>query len=256
MITDQAGWIRTLNGNHDEFNLVLFRQPIDYPGPNRYEVLSRLEANGQYIPAVEWIGDIVTNKELSVSLDWHVVSRVLSFAPQTNSQAWVNFSLATLSEPDFAETFLSVVQNSQWSPPELCIEVSEYNQLPFEPKTVKSNLRHLISNGFDVALDDLGKGASQLETLLHWPLTWFKLTGELSEYWVEPKYKNLVLALQEFAAASDLRLVVEWVETEAQRRFLEQFDVAMQGNAVGHPILWRSSANRFGNCVLSAHFDQ
>ena len=92
--------------------------------------------------------------------------------------------------------------------------------------------------GLRIAVDDFGAGASSLGRLQQLPVQILKLDRSfLTDVPASAQASGLVRAIVDLSAALDARLVVEGVETEAQREFLVASGCPLaQGFLLGRPV--------------------
>jgi EAL domain-containing protein (putative c-di-GMP-specific phosphodiesterase class I) len=101
----------------------------------------------------------------------------------------------------------------------------------------EAQLRELAAAGLRIAVDDFGAGASSLGRLQKLPVGILKLDRSfLTDVPSSAQASGLVRAIVDLSAALDAQLVVEGVETEAQRDFLVAAGCPLaQGFLLGRP---------------------
>jgi EAL domain-containing protein (putative c-di-GMP-specific phosphodiesterase class I) len=109
-----------------------------------------------------------------------------------------------------------------------------------DPTAAAAKLQMLRDRGFGVHVDDFGTGNSSISLLLDLPLTGLKLdsrfTWQLSD--AGGTANTLSSSLAGLAHSLGLTGVAEGVETDAQRRILQQHGwVLGQGYLFGRPTL-------------------
>lgn|GEM_PF-4590954 len=229
-----------LNGQSRHSRIKLFCQRIlTNDQVDRFEILARLCLDdGQIIPASTWISQIVACPQLSVQFDWFIISQILAKRP-VNVQVWLNCLPVTLSDSAFAERFNQRVKASLWHTEQICIEVGEHADPSSDRTQLRQTLQRLAQMGYQIALDDYGKRASDVEAILSYPLDWVKLTGETLRYGESVAFSNFVETLQIYLRRQQLGLIVEWVETPEQKALLDNLRVhGLQGNLIQPPHPW------------------
>ena len=91
--------------------------------------------------------------------------------------------------------------------------------------------------GVTVSLDDFGRAYSSLNRLRELPTRWVKLDRMFLEVVPEdPAAANVLVAAIDLMRALELEFIIEGVEREEQRRFLQSLGVRIaQGYLLGRP---------------------
>ena len=219
-------------------------QPIIHPhDPSKVslEVLARWpETNGavlpsEFIPAAEEIG-------LRRQLDRWLIRIALQ-----QSKDWVNRGLVQdvninvppndLMSPDFVDDLNVLLNETNFPRDRLVVEVTEsvfIEDLEF----VNRQLDKLSKLGVKIALDDFGTGYSNLRSLVGLPLSKIKLDKSLiSDMESNHRVAMLVSTFIQWARASNLSIVAEGVETEAQAALLKALGcTSLQGFLYGQAM--------------------
>jgi diguanylate cyclase (GGDEF)-like protein/PAS domain S-box-containing protein len=119
----------------------------------------------------------------------------------------------------------------------LCFEITESGIIE-DPITALANVRGLQELGAKVALDDFGTGYSSLGQLASFPVDVVKLDRAFVAGIDDggPRNRALVSAVCSMAAALDMRLIAEGIETAAQRDQLLDLGCEVgQGYLLGRP---------------------
>lgn len=132
----------------------------------------------------------------------------------------VNLSAAQLSGPGLAGLVLELLAQHRLPGSALTLEVTEAVALTAFT-VAAAELGRLRAAGVGVCLGDYGTGWSGLARLLELPFDSLKLDRTLTGYLgSDPRIGAVVTSTAALAADLGLRLVVEGVETEEQRRIL------------------------------------
>jgi diguanylate cyclase (GGDEF)-like protein len=147
----------------------------------------------------------------------------------------INASGRSLQEPDVAEKVLAILLDEGLDPSRLVLEVTEGVMID---ETVGSRLQALREAGVRIALDDFGTGWSSLAYLRRFPVDVLKIdrsfvTGVDGGAGAEA----IAAAVLHLAAALDLDVIAEGVETPEQARVLRRLGCRLaQGYLLGRPL--------------------
>ncbi|GBD41765.1 putative signaling protein [bacterium HR39] len=132
----------------------------------------------------------------------------------------VNLAPEELAEEGAARRLAGLIDELGLDPARLEFEITERTLLA-DAEVVGRNLRELAARGVRFAVDDFGTGYSSLVYLKRVPVSRLKLDRTFVAGLPEDgEDRAIVRAVASLAAALDLELLAEGVETEAQRRFL------------------------------------
>lgn len=163
----------------------------------------------------------------------------------------VNFSPVQTLDDDFAEALLTLTEETGFPVNRLVLEVTESRRMPFNEDNLKG-LETLKSKGFNLSIDDFGSGYSSIENLIKIAATTIKTDKMIVENLeTDVDRQFLIRALIEVAHHLNRYIIVEGVETPAQRRLLESFGADyMQGYLFSRPLTFEELAqktSRFAN---------
>ena len=101
-----------------------------------------------------------------------------------------------------------------------------------------TNMNEMISNGFEFALDDFGKGASNLMYAIEMPIKVIKIDMELTKlFMTDEKAKSVVNAIITMAHDMNLKVVSEGVETEEEVKIITKAGIDfIQGFYFSKPL--------------------
>jgi len=169
------------------------------------------EESGLIIPISDWMLE-ATCSDL---LDWNA----LGGEPPYMS---INLSPHYLERGNFFDKLKNTLDRYLISPNQLEVEVTE-NICIRNPLAAIEQLNKLCQLGVRVAIDDFGTGYSSLSYLHRFPIHILKIDRS---FVIPIEDENLqfpvVLAIISIAKGLGLKLVAEGVETEVQKRYLEQ----------------------------------
>ena len=174
---------------------------------------------GEFIPVAEESGFIVAIGE------W-VIARAV-----TQAAAWVaagrattvsvNVSALQFRQPGFVDGVAAALREAHLPPQWLELELTESCLIQDAPD-VMLRLQALAQLGVKLAIDDFGTGYSSLAYLKRFPIGRLKIDRSfVSGLPTEESDVAIVQAIIHMGRALRLQTVAEGVETEAQRRFLQ-----------------------------------
>lgn len=185
-----------------------------------FEALVRWQRDGQtvspadFIPAAERtgligpLGRIVLDLACRQQAQWRAAGhRLVPVA--------VNVSRWQLREHGFAAAVCALLAAHGLSPCDLVVEITETAAMT-DLEAIRDELLALHAAGVKLSLDDFGSGLSSLATLRTLPLSEVKLDRGLIEPLPQPEARAVVQAVCTLAAALELSVVAEGVETAAQ----------------------------------------
>ncbi len=149
----------------------------------------------------------------------------------------VNFSRATLSEPDCMERVDAILKESGVDPRQIIVEVTEGSQ-GMQREVMEARLTAFKERGFAVALDDMGTEAACLETLFLPQLDLIKIDRSLiSRAEHGERERTVVAGLIELGHRLNMTCVAEGIETESQLELLKRLHCdRLQGYYIGKPM--------------------
>lgn len=150
---------------------------------------------------------------------------------------FLNCTPQVFSHPDFATTVLEAVRAQPGLVPgRVVLEITEKSDNQHIPGLAEQVCR-VKAEGFQVAIDDVGAGASGLTRMMALRPHWLKLDRELVRA-IEGDHvrQNLIRFLIHFAKLSGVRLIAEGIETQTELATLVDLGVAFgQGYFLGKP---------------------
>ncbi|MEX2548602.1 MAG: EAL domain-containing protein, partial [Nitriliruptoraceae bacterium] len=150
----------------------------------------------------------------------------------------VNLSARQLLDPDLAATVSAVLSDTGISPARLWLEVTE-TAIADENDVTGATVDALAALGSRIHIDDFGIGYSSLAQLRRFPFHGLKIDRSFVTPLGDDEEAEAVLsALLAIAAASDLHVVAEGVETQAQLDCLTRLHCPLaQGYRWARPVV-------------------
>jgi diguanylate cyclase (GGDEF)-like protein len=211
-------------------------------GP-KYELLLRMrDERGQSIAPEKFLS-AAERYQLAPAIDRWVLSHVLAVLsrhakPLAARRACfaVNISGQSLGDQEFS-SFLEDALRSAGPPSRLLsFELTETAAVANIVRA-EALMRRLRELGFDVALDDFGRGLSSLSYLKTLPVTHLKIDGSFVRDVVDDdRSRAMMSAIVQLARAMGLRTVAECVESEQIHALVRELGVEFgQGFSIGRP---------------------
>lgn len=194
--------------------------------PDRFIPLA--EHNGLIAPIGQWVLDTAC-------------AQLAQWQQAPRSRHWtlnVNISARQVNEAHFFELLQGCLARSGIDPAGLCLELTESLLLKDLDPQLLQQLHQLQQSGVQLALDDFGTGYSSLNYLKQLPLNWLKIDKSfIRTVPDDPRDQGITQAILSLAAALDLKVVAEGVETRQQFDYLRAAGCdAFQGYLFGRAM--------------------
>lgn len=198
-----------------------------------WEVLARSQH-----PAYRSTGHLVAAAERHQLLDTltnAVVQRLAACVERLPSEGRLFLNLHP-TELENAERLIGTLRPLLPHAHRVVIEITERGAPPVVDAWVRA-VEELYSNGFEIALDDLGAGSASLRMLAELQPQYLKIDLSIvRDVDVESSKQRLVSLLCQFAEASDAQVIAEGVETRPEAEELRRCGVhLLQGFLFGRP---------------------
>jgi len=226
----------------DSGNIEIFLQPISrIQNPDNihaFEVLARIKENDKYIPAGAFI-DLLIDMKLIGSLDNLILDKIIHYKDLISlfsTKLFINVSAYTLLEKDYVKKLIDAIRGPLIGI-EIIVELTEQVLLENLGLIVKLNKEH----GLIFAIDDFGTGYSSLQTVIKLAedgiIQYLKFDGSLTRTMEDSESTRRIIHIaSKMSHSLGLESIIECVETEKQRRELEEFGIEYaQGYFIGRP---------------------
>jgi diguanylate cyclase (GGDEF)-like protein len=159
--------------------------------------------------------------QLSAHVQRKAVRQARDWPPELASlRLAVNVTAGDIAQPNFAEDFLAMVDETGFDRGRLTVEVTEGGLIE-DLSNAAMLLAKLRAGGLRVAIDDFGTGYSSLAYLKALPLDYLKIDKHLSEdISGSPRDRVVVRGVIEMARSLGLAVIAEGVETTEQLSLL------------------------------------
>ena len=188
------------------------------------EFIPVAEETGLIVPIGAWVLEHAARQ----LVEWQRTRPTMSAA--------VNLSVRQLVVPDIADQIEAILQRTGVPPVSLCLELTE--SVSMENVDYSGTLAALKALGVRLAIDDFGMGYSSLSYLKRFPLDAVKVDRSFVDGLGADLHDTaLVAAIIAMAAALELEVTAEGVETKAQLVKLKQLGCnRAQGFYLAHPM--------------------
>lgn len=149
----------------------------------------------------------------------------------------VNISAIQFQSPGFVNDVLRILERTGMVPEMLELEITEETASASEQEIV-STMQMLRQIGVRIAIDDFGSGYSSLSYLRSYPVDVLKIDRMFISQLTESEYDlNIVKMVTTLSHQLGFEVVAEGVETEDQRKMLEQLQCdTLQGFLFSKPV--------------------
>lgn len=149
----------------------------------------------------------------------------------------VNLSYTQLEKSDFVHDVLSILDEVNYPPQNLCLEITERCRL-LDMDLLKEIFTKLRSHGIKIALDDFGTGFSSIGVLRELPVTTVKIDRSfVMNIEQNSSDQKTVRFISELADSFSSSVTAEGIETPEMREFLLRFKVKnLQGFYYSKPL--------------------
>lgn len=240
----RVNWLRILREALDNDGFVLYAQPILDLKTDQivsYEILLRLLGeDGKIIPPGMFLdvaeqfglsGDIdrwVLREVTEILSDKAIVEKGISFA--------INLSPRTMTDKEFLDLISNMPAMGVIGPVRLVLEITETAAI-YNIHVAKDFLRTVRNQGYELALDDFGKGFSSFYQLKNLDVDYLKIDGSFVRNLPhDPVDKHLVRAMINLARGLGKQTIAEFVEDQETLDLLRELGAdCAQGFHIARP---------------------
>ena len=151
----------------------------------------------------------------------------------------VNLSYTQLEKPDFVDMVLHILNDLEYPPEHLCLEVTERCRL-LDLELLKNVVVSLRARGILIALDDFGTGFSSIGILKEIPINIIKIDRSFVRMIEESEIdRQIVRNIADLASIFSAKVCVEGIETAGMRDILNHYHVeSFQGYYYAKPLVF------------------
>jgi len=191
---------------------------------------------GEFIPIAEETGSIMDIGKWVLSTvcaqlcQWRTEGRFVT-------NVAVNLSARQFMAPDLVASIRNIVYRTSCAPEQIVIEITESSSM-HDIESVLPILREFKAIGFQIAIDDFGKGYSALGYMKQFPIDILKIDKSfVQELTSDAKSAVITKAIIDMAHGMDLRVIAEGVETPEQLAALRKMNCdIVQGFMIDPPM--------------------
>ncbi len=213
----------------DNNRFFLEYQPIIDAKTNKImgaEVLSRLNSSTEGILSPYHFISAVNNVGLSEKFDYYIFEKNCKWIAsdkecRTQYVYTINFSRNTLSDPDFAENIIKIIEKYNVGYSCIAVEILEDKSLTDGEKSIMiQNLSRLKQKGVLILLDDFGKGYTSFGDLTDFDISIVKIDKEITQN--ATSQTGFVILKNIIRTARDLgfKTLCEGIETEEHKKLV------------------------------------
>lgn len=208
----------------------------------RFEALIRLyDPQGNLILPEKFI-TLAEDMGIITELTYWVLEEICQFLTrlraqnQTLPEIALNLSMKCFSTPNFTNHIREILEKFALPPSLFTLEIQE-NLMFFAQPHLTQLLIDLKNYGFQLSLDDFGRGETSLTYIEQIPFTQIKLHESLIHtLQIHSKHRQMIAALIQYIHALGYAVVAEGIEHETQLKLLETFECDLgQGYILSPP---------------------
>ncbi len=241
-------WVTRINQALEEKMFCLFYQDIvpvnnhDVSNGRRFELLVRIKTHdgayilpGAFLPAAERynLSQHVDQWVLQMTLNWLESDRNMCDKIDSCS---INISGQSLSNENFLENYIDIINNSKVPADKLCFEITETAAIA-NLTNAKLFINELKQKGCRFALDDFGSGLSSFAYLKNLPVDYIKIDGAFIRDLIDDPFDyEMVSAINRLGQTMKLQTIAEFVENDEIFSMLRKLGVNFaQGYGIQKP---------------------
>lgn len=244
-IQQEPRWAARIHQALESDEFVLFYQTIQAldtssNSKQHIEILLRLKSGDKmlspslFLPAVERF-------RLTDKVDFWVISKVFSWFEQKPT-LWqkqvlaINLSGESLTNEEFIDNVISLFSQCHFPAEAICFEVTETAAIG-DMAIARRLVDKLSAVGFNIALDDFGKGFSTFNYLKNLPAQYIKIDGSyVEEMLISENDFSIVKAIASMAKSMEMKTIAEFVQCDKTMEALDELGVDfVQGYGIEHP---------------------
>ncbi len=167
------------------------------------------------------------HSQLFSEIDYACIKSGLSsgLKPAKGSLLFLNVQPRSLTDINFAEKILSLVNENGLNPSDIVLELTEQREV-LNPLMYNRAIKHLKKEGFIIAIDDFGEGNSNLDIILNTSPKIIKISGKIVRHVENLKtVRSMIKGIARQNKAANIKTVAEFIETKEQAEILRDLGV-------------------------------
>ncbi|NIK76969.1 EAL domain-containing protein (putative c-di-GMP-specific phosphodiesterase class I) [Paenibacillus castaneae] len=155
---------------------------------------------------------------------------------------FINVMAQIMEDPCFSPgQTLSLLEEHRLSPDQVVFEITERSSIA-DFGSVKKALEHYRSQGYQIAIDDVGAGYSSLQSIAELRPDYLKVDRSIIQNIHQDEMKEHILyTLIQLAAKMDISIIAEGIELDAELAKVRELGIEYaQGYLLGRPALFHT----------------
>lgn len=203
-----------------------------------FEALTRFPPNNSFqgpydlFRFADEVGDVYRLDRLAREL---AINGCMSLGP--DQKLFINVMAQIMEDPDFSPgRTISLLEKHHISPSQVVFEMNERSAIR-DYSVIKKALRHYRSQGYQIAIDDMGAGYSSLQSVVELRPDYLKIDRSIIQNIHRDEVKaHIVSTLQEIGSKIGAALIAEGIELEEELAELKAMGIPYaQGYLTGRP---------------------
>jgi len=231
----------------EDERVTVFLQPIvqiSGGALHAYEVFARIDNNGEYTTASEFI-HAAEELGLTVELDMEVFKQGIKYLtnhPSEKSRLFFNLASHPLAKEQAIREMVAFAQQKGIQLQRIVFEITEREALP-RISELSRLIDELHELGIEFALDDFGSGFSSFLYLKYLAVDYIKIEGSfVRQIAVDQRDRIMVEHIASIANQFGIKTIAEMVEDEETDQLLRTYGINYaQGYYYGRPISIQST---------------
>ncbi|WP_141500301.1 EAL domain-containing protein [Paenibacillus luteus] len=203
-----------------------------------YEALART-ADRTWFPGPMELFQFAEQEGLTYSLDRLAREKAIDgcIPLRQGQKLFINVMAQIMEDPDFSPgQTLSLLEQHRLSPHNVVFEITERSSIA-DFGSVKKVLEHYRSQGYQIAIDDVGAGYSSLQSIIELRPDYLKVDRSIIQNIdLDEMKEHILYTLIQLAAKMGIAIIAEGIEREEELAKVRELGVAYaQGYLLGRP---------------------
>ena len=226
-IQDTHHWGGILRSAIENSEILAYYQPICHTQTReiyKYEMLVRMKHKGEIHSPAKFL-DAAQNSGQLFDIFKFMFTTACRQVSQKNIHLSINIGDMELSHPDLMLFIKSMLSEYPVVSSMISIEVLEYNSISDHPY-IKERIMELHKRGFEIDIDDFGTRCSNFSQIENLPVSMLKIDGKYIKD-IDSNENSMIVVetIQKYAKAKGLKLVAEFVHSEAVYQVIKKMGI-------------------------------
>ncbi|PAF41767.1 EAL domain-containing protein [Helicobacter sp. 11S02596-1] len=202
----------------------------------KYEALARICTHNNELIYPKDFFNVLKNTIVYVESIKRLIQKAFDVATQSKIGVSINLNVEDIEDPEISEWLLQEIMRRDLRDL-VTIEITEYQRMK-DFFTLVAFFEAIKKTGAKIAIDDFGRGYSNLEIVLHIPIDFIKIDGSfITDIDKDTKKAQIVAGIVNFAKALNIATIAEFVSTREIYKKVKSLGVDyVQGYFTGKPI--------------------